>query len=69
MLFDGEQVAELPASLDGMYLSGAGRGAFWPAGEVSDVTAGKHEVTVAGRGPGRPRRDRSTPGASCGWAT
>ena len=52
MLFDGEQVAELPASLDGMYLSGAGRGAFWPAGEVSDVTAGKHEVTVRAAEPG-----------------
>ncbi len=52
VLFDGEQVAELPASLDGMYLSGAGRGAFWPAGEVSDVTAGKHEVTVRAAEPG-----------------
>lgn len=30
---DGEVVAELPPSLDGMYLAGAGHGAFWPAGE------------------------------------
>ena len=34
VVFDGEVVAELPASLEGMYLSGAGRGAFWPAGEI-----------------------------------
>lgn len=32
---DGEQVAELPASLEGFYLVGAGRGAFWPAGELA----------------------------------
>jgi hypothetical protein len=35
---DGEEVAELPASLEGFYLVGAGRGAFWPAGTAS--TAG-----------------------------
>lgn len=52
LLFDGEQVAELPASLDGLYLSGAGRGAFWPAGEVRDATAGTHEVTVRAADPG-----------------
>ena len=34
VLVDGEPVAELPPSLDGMYLDGAGRGAFWPAGEL-----------------------------------
>jgi len=32
---DGQQVAELPASLEGFYLTGAGRGAFWPAGELT----------------------------------
>jgi hypothetical protein len=31
---DGEVLAALPSSLDGMYLSAAGRGAFWPAGEI-----------------------------------
>ena len=41
---DGETVAELPPSLDGMYLDGAGRGAFWPAGEVE----------VSGAAAGRP---------------
>jgi hypothetical protein len=50
VLFDGEQVAELPASLEGMYLSGAGRGAFWPAGEVT-ADAGSHEVTVRAAEP------------------
>ncbi len=34
VLFNGRPVAELPPSLDGMYLSAAGRGAFWPAGEI-----------------------------------
>ena len=52
MLFDGERVAELPASLDGMYLSGAGRGAFWPAGEIRGADAGRHEVTVRAADPG-----------------
>jgi hypothetical protein len=32
---DGDAVAELPASLEGFYLVGAGRGAFWPAGELA----------------------------------
>jgi hypothetical protein len=35
-------LVELPPSLDGMYLDGAGRGAFWPAGEV--VVAGRDEA-------------------------
>ena len=28
---DGRGVGELPASLEGFYLTGAGRGAFWPS--------------------------------------
>ena len=32
---DGDEVAELPPSLEGFYLVGAGRGAFWPAGTGS----------------------------------
>ncbi len=50
VLFDGEPVASLPASLEGMYLSGAGRGAFWPAGEVT-ADAGRHQVTVRAAEP------------------
>jgi hypothetical protein len=46
VVVDGEVVAELPPSLDGMYLDGAGRGAFWPAGEVDHADAGDIEVTV-----------------------
>ena len=42
---DGEEVAELPASLEGFYLTGAGRGAFWPAGEVTS-SGGSVEVEV-----------------------
>ena len=52
VLFDGERVADLPASLDGMYLSGAGRGAYWPAGDVRGADAGEHEVTVQAADPG-----------------
>ena len=48
--FDGDRVAELPASLEGMYLSGSGRGAYWPAGSV-DASAGKHELTVEAAEP------------------
>jgi hypothetical protein len=48
--FDEIEVARLPASLEGMYLSGAGRGAFWPAGSV-DADAGLHEIEVRAERP------------------
>ncbi|MDQ3573068.1 MAG: hypothetical protein M3383_09450 [Actinomycetota bacterium] len=32
---EGEEVARLPPSLEGFYLIGAGRGAFWPAGSAT----------------------------------
>ncbi len=47
---DGTEVAELPPSLEGFYLSGAGRGAFWPAGEL-DSSGGEIEITVASEEP------------------
>lgn len=40
---DGEEIARLPPSLEGLYLTGAGRGAFWPAGEL---TASEPETAV-----------------------
>jgi hypothetical protein len=46
VVVEGEVVAELPPTLDGMYLDGAGRGAFWPAGEISRPGSGPIEVTV-----------------------
>jgi hypothetical protein len=49
LLVDGEPVAELPPSLEGMYLSGAGRGAFWPAGEFEG--SGSATVTVRAAEP------------------
>ena len=68
VLFDGEQVAELPASLDGLYLSGAGRGAFWPAGEVRTPARALTRSTCA-----PPSRAGSPgpwmPAAWCGSAT
>jgi hypothetical protein len=47
---DGEDVAELPASLEGFYLTGAGRGAFWPAGEVA-TGGGPVEIEVEASEP------------------
>ena len=52
---DGAEVAELPPSLEGFYLTGAGRGAFWPAGEAA-TDGGPVEVEVsAGRPSGLQR--------------
>jgi hypothetical protein len=44
---DGEEVAELPPSLEGFYLTGAGRGAFWPAGEIGAFGVVEVEVEAA----------------------
>jgi len=42
--------AGLPPSLDGMYFTHQGQGAFWPAGEVSVKKAGPVKITItAGR--------------------
>jgi len=49
VLVDGEPVGELPPSLEGMYISGAGRGAFWPAGEFEG--SGSATVTVRAAEP------------------
>jgi len=51
VLVEGERVAELPASLEGMYLDGAGRGAYWPAGEFETETLGPVSVTVRAAEP------------------
>ena len=53
VLVDNEVVAKLPPSLDGMYLSGAGRGAFWPAGHVASAggRGGTAEVIVRAQSP------------------
>lgn len=63
VLFEGERVAELPPSLDGMYLSAAGRGAFWSAGTIEAPAAGSSVVEVRAAEPtglqdalGVPRR-------------
>ena len=51
LFVDGEPVAELPPSLDGMYIDGAGRGAFWPAGELEAADRGPVEVEVRAEAP------------------
>ncbi len=51
VLVAGEVVAELPPSLDGMYLDGAGRGAFWPAGVFEAAEPGVVEVEVRAAEP------------------
>jgi len=52
---DGAEVAELPPSLEGFYLTGAGRGAFWPAGEVV-TDGGPVEVEVSADQPSTLQR-------------
>lgn len=51
VLVGGEVVAELPPSLDGMYIDGAGQGAFWPAGEFAAERGGGIEVEVRAKAP------------------
>jgi hypothetical protein len=51
VLHEDEVIADLPASLEGMYLSGAGRGAFWPAGEI-EASSTDAEITVRAADPG-----------------
>jgi hypothetical protein len=64
---DDEQVAELPASLVGMYLedfeAAHPQDSFWPAGELDTESGGPHTVTVSVAAPegladalGAPRR-------------
>lgn len=48
---------ELPPSLDGMYLSVMGQGAFWPAGEVRVRAGGPVLVTVDAARPSQLQRD------------
>jgi hypothetical protein len=50
VLVDNEAIAALPPSLDGMYLDGAGRGAFWPAGHLGSV-GGPVEIEVRAAEP------------------
>jgi hypothetical protein len=51
----GRQV-ELPPSLDGMYLTHQGQGAFWPAGGFRVKRPGPVTVTVTARKPSRFQR-------------
>jgi hypothetical protein len=48
---------ELPPSLDGMYLTHKGQGAFWPAGEVRVRGGGAVPVTVDAARPSQLQRD------------
>ena len=47
---------ELPPSLDGMYLTHQGQGAFWPAGEARGRGGGPTTVTVSAARPSRLQR-------------
>ena len=42
---DGEDVARMPATLEGLYATAPGRGAFWPAGEA-ELDGGPVRITV-----------------------
>jgi hypothetical protein len=52
---DGADVAEMPPSLEGFYLTGAGRGAFWPGGEVV-TDGGPVEIEVSADEPSALQR-------------
>ena len=47
---DGQVIGDLPPSLEGLYLSGAGRGAFWPVGEYSS-SGGEVKVEIEAAEP------------------
>ena len=47
---DGEEIASLPPSLEGLYLTSAGRGAFWPAGEL-ETDGGEAEIVIEAAKP------------------
>ena len=47
---------ELPPSLDGMYLTHQGQGAFWPAGKARGRAGGSTAVTVSAARPSRLQR-------------
>ncbi len=47
---------ELPPSLDGMYLTHQGQGAFWPAGRLNVPRAGQVTVRVSAAKPSRLQR-------------
>ena len=48
---DGEVIAEMAPSLEGMYIDGAGGSAFWPAGELTASAPGAVEVEVRAKRP------------------
>lgn len=52
---DGDEVAELPPELAGFYLVGAGRGAFWQAGEA-ELPGGPVTITVTAAEPSALQR-------------
>jgi hypothetical protein len=52
----GSKVELLP-SLDGMYLTHQGQGAFWPAGALEVAEGGPVRVTVEAARPSRLQRD------------
>jgi hypothetical protein len=52
----GGSTVELPPSLDGMYLTHQGQGAFWPAGRLNRPRAGQVTVRVSAAKPTRLQR-------------
>ncbi len=51
VLYNGGVIATLPPSLEGMYLSGSGRGAYWPAGTIDAGGAAPTEIEVRASEP------------------
>jgi hypothetical protein len=57
----GSKEVELPPSLDGMYLTHKGQGAFWPAGEVRVRGPAPVPVAVEAARPTQLQRDLGVP--------
>ncbi len=51
IVVDGDVIAELAPSLDGMYIDGAGGSAFWPAGELTAAAPGAVEIELRAKRP------------------
>jgi hypothetical protein len=52
VIYDSQVIGTLPASLEGMYLSGSGRGAYWNVGRIEAGGVAPTEITVRAQAPG-----------------
>jgi hypothetical protein len=51
VIYDSNVIGTLPPSLEGMYLSGAGRGAYWNVGKIDAGGVAPTEITIRAEAP------------------